>query len=271
MSLNTSGQFVKTNKKLTAEEIKAVQKIATTFNKTVNETGDISTIIDELFIPDFFERLVKARKKEISQNIKKYRPEFFDPNKVSFVTYLYFKSDLLDTAPIEEWKRLYVSTFNFNHFQTILYCNDFAKIENRGEKYEIEDLMNIEHFYPANLLELFDNHPNLKGFIRLKVNSEPIKTVEELRSVNETLETGLKLLNEGKKGKPAIELSEESKKLNAKLKVRPYFGETVETNFDDFFGFIAGTRFIIVWLSPGRKLYIVKVKGEHKIILKPFP
>lgn len=262
MSQITSGQLVKKSQKLTATETKVVQEIALKFNKQVAETGDISSIIDEFFADDFIERFIKEKKREITKN-KRY----FSDDKYPFVTFLYFRPDLLDEANSEDWKRLYISTFNFKYFDTISVVNELAKDIIKDKKLEWENLVqlaNKKNWYPPKVFELFENHPNLKGRFLSSFNSEPIKTVEELQNTNVILEQGFQLLKEEKNGKFPIEISEEYKKLE---KQKPYFGAKIVFNDVEFFGFPKGTKFISVWVSNGYNLYIVKVKGEYKVLL----
>ncbi|HRH45428.1 MAG TPA: hypothetical protein PKY82_27570 [Pyrinomonadaceae bacterium] len=131
---------------------------------------------------------------------------------------------------------------------------------------EVEEFFNSKTLFTTELLELFNNNPNLKGYIQKNFESEPIKTITELQNVNETIEKGLAIL---KNGQLNNEIFEGSKSLQEKLNSNPFFGEKAEINSSDFFGFISGTRFISVYLPPGLKYFIVKEKENYKILLKP--
>lgn len=250
MSQLSSGQSVIKKQKLTSAEKKAVNDIALRFNKIISETGDISSIMDELFVDDFIVRFIKEKKQEISRNNFRVLSD-----KHSFAFYLFFKTDLLDKAGLQDWKRFYISIFNFKHYESISILNQASWFN----KIELEDLEN-KMWFPPKLLKFYENHPNLKGFFHRNLDSKTINTVKELQNVNIALEEGFKLLN----GKPPTEPLEIYKQQE---KQEPYFGEKVIFTDVEFFGFPKGTKFISIWVSNGYNLHIIKVNGAYKILL----
>lgn len=272
--VNTSiAQMTETQIKLTTIEKKAVEEICTYFSNRINETGDLGTVYDELFDADFIVRFIKEEKSDIARKTKKYRPEFFSPNRVSFRLYIFFNAELLDKASLEDWKRFFIATYNLQHFETVSSMNELAADVIHNKKPNIEkfllDIPNgFERWYPPKVIQLLDQNPKLSGFLRKNFNGEPIKTIEELRNVNETLESGLNLIKESKNGKTPIAYSEDYKKMKAKIKPTPLFAAKIVMNKDEFFGFPKGTKFIRVWVLHGQQLFIVKLNGNYKILLR---
>lgn len=253
------GQIKYSSKKLSIDERQEVSRIARLFTEKIENTGNLESVWNDLLVSDFIERYVKQQQKRLSKNdslIKRERMFFAIP-------FIKYNADLLDQASPQDWKNLYVLTYNFYHFESVSYSNEIAKL---GDiKPDSDALLKIttesEKFYPHDVIRLFASHPILKDFIKNRVFMSSINTIEELKSVNETLEKALKSL-------PPAKLSEAARAKRQKYAPRLFFGEKAEINYEEFYGFPKGTRFINFWTPPGRNLYLAKINGEFKVILR---
>src|SRR5262245_57158834 len=209
----------------TEAEIKQAQEAASLFSNLLEETGDFSRVIDEMYVEDFIERylLEQIRDGEESNSSSDL---YFSPG-------FFYKRDLLKQATIEDWRGLYIAANNFFYHVMVISLNKEADDLLNGREPEDEK---IDYLIPPKVIKLFNNHPIMKDLIdddepesvepaevtqddgaekknapkpiepaeapqdnaaEKQSEPKPIETPEEMRSVTETLREGLRLLLEG--------------------------------------------------------------------------
>lgn len=244
----------RTQDKPTPFETVQAHEIAALFMKRMEETGDLSRVIDELFVEDFIQRYIQEQQGG---------PEEANPAAtLCFVPGLNYKRDLLTQATTQDWRRFYVATHNVFYHVMLVGLNQFAN-----------DLLNdrepdegaLENLLPPNVMALFDAHPILKNFFESQGESKDIETVEEMRSVTETLEEGLRLM-QAAQGNTAVKPTEESKQVFEKFKQTESGEPTLEISEKEFFGYPAGTRMLWVMTPIFFGIVSVEVNGTQKIV-----
>jgi hypothetical protein len=248
-----------TKDEITSQEKKAANEIADRFIARLDDTGNIEPLTKELFVSDFMLRFVKEKKRELlaKQELK---------DRMFFTSGIEYDASLLDMATDDDWKRLYCGTFNHLYYGYAVTQNALAKSLLSGK--ELDDTLDkvLENIYPPGVLKLFDANPILRNFIKKKDNSRPIRTVEELRSVNDALEQGVKLLRTDKRARQ-MKMTPDSKRVLEvmKNKMHDELGPTLEIADSDEYGFSKGTRILLIRASAAFQLMIVRVGGEYKI------
>jgi len=247
-------------KEITQEEARQAQEAADLFVNRLIETGDLGSVVDELFGANFFQRYIKHQKNLIQgQNA---------PSEVFFAPGLEYKPDLLNKATEEDWRRFYIATYNFLYQGVIIVFNKTAKDLLSGNT---PDQAKIENIYPPKISVLFNSHPILKNFIRAKEPSPPISNLEEMRSATAILEQGLRLLRE-ELGNGQIKPSDDSKKLFELMKQTDPFKPFAEVYEKEFYGFPPRTRALLIQTPVMLSLILVDVNGKYKIVwVEPSP
>jgi hypothetical protein len=271
----------------TEAELILAQTTAELFLKRLDETGDYSTVIDEMYEEDFIERYIQQQIRE--------GKESDSSSNIYFPPGLVYKRSLLKQATVEDWKRLYISANNFTYHVIIAGLNKHADDFLNGREPDDETAGKC---IPSKVIELFNNHPILKGFLGIDVDdkadkpgvgepdgesqnraaqeeseSKPIETPEEMRDVTETFQEALRLLLE-EQGNPSPRLTESAKSAlevnRLKLKEEGLMEPTIEVLDKKFLGLPAGTRVlnaptpIMCWLE------IAQVNGKYKIVQAQF-
>src|SRR5262245_25572499 len=175
----------------TEAEIKQAQEATNRVLMLLEETGDFSRVIDEMYAEDFIERYLREQKRLVEEE----RSSIFN---IMFAFNIECQRGLLKQATIEDWRRLYIATNNLLYHIFVISLNEHANDQLNDREY-IVDL--YDNLFPPKVIKLFNNHPVLKGVFPTDANadhSEPkaIETPEDMRSVTETLRKGLLLLFE---------------------------------------------------------------------------
>lgn len=265
--------------------------------KLLEETGDFSYVIDEMYAGDFIERFLQEKIRESEESNSS--------SDIEFAFGITCKRDLLRQATIEDWWRLYIATNNIVYHIVVISLNKSA-----------EDILNDrepddENLIPPKVIALFNNQPALKGLIDIEKNDEPesskpaeelegdaaerqdepegdaaekaqepqsdatekksgpkpIETPGEMRSVTETFQEGLRLLLE-EYGDQSSKLTDVAKKaIETKMpaeRMKPW--DYVSDK--ECFGFPAGVRFLVVPtpLMFKFKLILGEINGKQRII-----
>lgn len=243
-----------TEEKPTPLEIRQALEISYLFTKRLEETGDLSRVIDELYVEDFIWRYVQEQKHELADS------NF--SSDVMFVPGLSYKAGLLMQATEQDWRQFYVATHNFYYYvMTIglnLYANDLL-----NEKEPDEDAMN--KLLPASVSALFDKHPILKNFFEAKGDAKAIETPEEMRSVSEALGHGLQLLLDDQPNR-SVKLNQDANQVLEKLRQAEFAAPMLEITERDSFGYLAGTRMLLAITPMFFGLRLVEVNGTQKIV-----
>ncbi len=232
------------------EGIKA-QEISNLFMKRLEETGDFSRVIDDLFVEDFMWRYVQEQKRDAAESNS--------PAAISFTLGLDYKPELLTQATTQDWRRLYVATYNFFYHVMVLGLNQSAN-DLLNDKEPDDEV--FEKLLPANVSLLLDGHPILKNLLESKGEPKAIETLEELRDVSETLEMALRLLQSNQ----TMKLTVESKQVLEKFKLGDFAEPRLEIAENEYFGYPAGTRMLLAITPLLLGLRLVDVNGTQKIL-----
>src|SRR5262245_31580576 len=100
----------------TQAEIIIAQTTAELFLKRLEETGDFSTVINEMYAEDFIERYLQQQIRD---------SEGLNLNSCSYIKFapglVVYKRKLLKQATVEDWMRLYIAASNFT-YHIIVTC-----------------------------------------------------------------------------------------------------------------------------------------------------
>lgn len=270
-------------------ELILAQATADLFTKRLDETGDFSRVIDEMYAEDFIERYLQQQIRE-SEGLN-----LNSCSDIEFLPGLVYKRKLLKRATVEDWKRLYIAASNFTYHINITDLNKHADDILNGR--ELDDEMS-EKCIPSKVIELFNNHPILNGLLGIDVDdeddksgvgdadgesqsdaareeSEPksIETPEEMQGVTETFQEGLRLLLE-EHGNHSPGLTDPAKSalevIRLKLKEKGLMEPTIEVVDKKFLGLPPGTRILKVPTPFMFWLLIAEVNGKQKIVFAQF-
>ena len=272
---------------LTRAELILAQTTAELFLKRLDETGDFSTVINEMYAEDFIERYLQQRISDC---------EGLNLNSCSdnkFTSGVVYKRKLLKQATVEDWRRLYIAANNFTYHFIVTGMNKHADDFLNGRESDDETAGNC---IPSKVIELFNKHPILKGAFGFddakpeegnpaegtqsgsaeeKSESKSIETLEEMRDVTETLQEGLRLLLEGL-GDHSTRLTESAKSALevSRLKLNGNEGGVFEPRIyvagEKYLGLPPGTRILIASTPIMYRLAIAQVGGKYKIVQAEF-
>jgi hypothetical protein len=237
--------------KLTPEETQAVQDIANLFVQRLEETGDFTVLVKELYTRDFIQGYITQQQKELATTNSLSKEILFAPG-------LDCKSDLLIQATADDWQRFYIAVHNLLGYGIMVGMNCSAPVVLKGEEPDDDILNNI---IPPQVVKLFNQHPILKNFVLKKGASKSIETVEEMRSVVTTLEQAVVLLQ-----KEPCKLTEESKKVIELLKATFSKEMPAEVIENGVYGYPQGTRVFAVHTPLLYSLYIVRIGDKYQIV-----
>jgi hypothetical protein len=264
----------------TEAEVILAKETADLFMKRLDETGDFSSVIDEMYAEDFIERYIQQ--------------EILEGKGSNSSSYIYFppgfelKRDLLKHATLEDWRRFYIAANNFFYHFIVNSMNKNADDILNGREPDDET---IEKIIPPDLIELFKNQPVLKDLFDLDDDrpgvGEPegesqsyaareesgqtsIETPEEMREFIETLQEGLRLILE-KQGDHALRLTESAKSAIevTRLKLNEDGGmmePRIKVSDEKRLGLPPGTRILVAPTPIFYWLEIADMNGKQKIV-----
>jgi hypothetical protein len=271
----------------TQAELILAQEVSDLFMKRLDETGDFSTVIDEMYAEDFIERYLQQQIHE---------SEGLNLNSCSDIELspgLVYKRKLLKQATVEDWRRLYIAASNFTYHINVADMNKHADDFLNGRELDDETAGKC---IPSKVIELFNNHPILKGAFgsddakpeesnptegtqsgsaEEESESKSIETPEEMRDVTETLQEGLRLLFE-ELGDSSPRLTESAKSALEvfRLKRNENEGGRMEPRINvadkEYLGLPPGTRILIAPTPIMCWLAIAQVGGKYKIVQAEF-
>jgi len=250
----------------TEAEVKQAQEATNRVLKLLEETGDFSRVIDEMYAEDFIERYLR----EQTRLVEEEHSSFFN---IMFALNIECRRSLLKQATIEDWRRLYIASNNLLYHIFVISLNEHAKDQLNDREY-IVDL--YENLFPPKVIELFNNHPVLKGVFPTGADTDPgepklIETPEDMRSVTETLRKGLRLLFE-EQGNHPPKLTGEAKK--AIEIIRQIQNEVVKTRLEisdkEYFGLPPGARLLDAPTPSMFWLTLVEINRKQKIVWAQF-
>src|SRR5215475_15670737 len=281
----------------TEAEIKQAQEATNRVLKLLEETGDFSRVIDEMYAEDFIERYLR----EQTRLVEKEHSSFFN---IMFALNIECRRDLLKQATIEDWRRLYIATNNFFYHVLITGLNLSADDLLNGREPDDEI---FESLIPPKVITLFNNHPVLKDLIDIEKDDQPesleparepqgdaaekkeesqgdaiekkeepqgdgaekesgpkpIQTPEEMRSVAETFQEALRLFLEAQ-GDHSSKLTVEAKMaIEKKLRAEP-MKPIIHVSDNECFGFPAGVRHMDILAPIMFRLIIGEIDGKQK-------
>lgn len=254
------------------------------FLKRLDETGDFSRLIDEMYAEDFVERYLRQQMLE--------GEESGSSSVIYFAPGLGCKRDLLKLATTEDWRRLYIATNNFIYHVLITGLNGHADDLLNGRELDDETLGRL---VPPNVVALFGKQPVLKYFLEIetdkndkpgvsepaegttgdaikeKIEAKAIETPEEMRIAAETLQEGLRLLLE-EQGNHSPGLTESGK--GALAVIRQQQGElmkpTIGISDKELLGLPPGTRVLNVPTPFMLWLAIAEIIGKPQVVWAQF-
>jgi hypothetical protein len=275
----------------TEAELILAQTTAELFLKRLEETGDFSTVIDEMYAGDFIERYLQQQIRE-SEGLN-----LNSCSDIEFTSGLVYKRKLLKQATVEDWRRLYIAASNFTYHIIVATMNKHADDILNGRELDDE---RFEKCIPSKVIELFNNHPILKGFFGLddddkddksgvgrpdgesqsgavpeESGPKSIETPEEMQGVTETFQEGLRLLLEDQ-GDRSPRLTETAKSALEvfRLKLNENEGGVMEPRINvedkEYLGLPPGTRILIAPTPIMCWLAIAQVGGKYKIVRAEF-
>jgi hypothetical protein len=250
----------------TEAEIKQAQEATNRVLKLLEETGDFSRVIDEMYAEDFTERYLR----EQTRLVEKEHSSIFT---IMFAFDIECQRSLLKQATIEDWRRLYIATNNLLYHIIVISLNEHAN-DLLNDREQIADL--FENLFPPKVIELFNNHPVLKGVFPTGADADPsepkpIETPEDMRSVTETLRKGLQLLFK-EQGNHSPRLTGEAKKAIEIIRQRQneVAGTRIEISDKEYFGLPPGARQLD---APTPLLFgvtLAEINGKQKIVWAQF-
>ncbi|MCI0389098.1 MAG: hypothetical protein MOB07_10095 [Acidobacteria bacterium] len=283
--------------RLTETEVKQAQEVANLILKLLEETGDFSRVIDEMYAEDFIERYLQEQIHD--------GEEPHSSSDLTFASGLNYKRDLLKQATIDDWRRLYIVTNNFLFHIMVIGLNKSADDYLNGREPDDEI---FENLIPPKVITLFNNHPVLKYFIDIDEDkpesTEPaeeaqgdaaekkeetqgdaaekkeetqgdtaekqsgpksIETPEEMRSVTEILQEGLRLLLE-EQNNYSPKLTDDAKKAIQMIIQKESIEPAIRVSDKEYFGFPAGVRFLEVPTSFMFMLELAEMNGKQRIV-----
>jgi archaellum component FlaD/FlaE len=266
----------------TQDELILAQETADLFLKRLEETGDFSSVIDELYAEDFIERYLQQQileGKESNSPSSLYFPPGFRCNR-----------ELLKRATVEDWRRFYIAANNFIYHITVAGLNKHADDYLNGREPDDE---RTGRCIPSKVVELLKSNPILSSYSddesdksadgetddesqsgASREDSEPkiIETPEEMQDVAETLQEAARLLREDQ-GSPG--LTEPAKSalevMRLKLKEEGDMEISIEVADKKYLGLPPGTRVLNVLTPMLWWLEIALVNGKQKIVQAQFP
>jgi len=250
----------------TKAEIKQAQEATNRVLKLLEETGDFSRVIDEMYAEDFIERYLREQARLVEE-------EHSSIFKIMFALDIECRRSLLKQATIEDWRRLYIATNNLLYRIFVISLNEHAN-EQLNDRENVVDL--YENLFPQKVIELFNHHPILKGVFPTDADADPgelkgIETPEDMRSVTETLRKGSRLLDE-EQGIHAPRLTDKAKK--AIEIIRQIQNEVVKTRLEisdkEYFGLPPGARQLDAPTPLMLGVTIAEINGKQKIVWAQF-
>ena len=243
---------------LTPAEKAAVAELSVRFAQRLDETEDVEPLISEMYAADFTKRYLKEARKTADED-KAYA------RRILYVPGLEYDATLLSEATEDDWRALYVNTFNFMQYGLVVVFNAEAANLTAGKETDDDKLDDqLRNMYPPDVMTLVNKNVFLRNMVRKGNDAHPMKTVEELRGVNKVLADINQLLRKTGKGKPSGEAQKALKLVKEKL--GDQLGPSVDICTTECFGFPKGTRTITLFATPMHSLLIAKVGADYKII-----
>ena len=257
-NLFTGAAAAQAEEQPTPDETRAVHALVDQFVNRLQETGEIATVMDELFVSDFATRYVNEQRKRVADHPQWYPQIYFAPG----LTYL---PRLLDEASTNDWRRLSIATHNLVYYGFLIGMNHFAKDLLKGEEPDLESLENLENIYPSNLVEFLKDDPILKDFILAEGAPNPIGNAADMRRVAEKLEQALALLKRGGEPWPP-RLTGDGKEALALMRKAFRKGLPPQVIEGEVFGYLPADRIFVVQTPMIFKLYAINNHGEYQIV-----
>jgi len=243
---------------LTKEEINATNELVKQFNAQLDSSGQITPLLDKLFVSDFSERYVKEETRRQNGDEK-------SRTSILYTSGIDYDPSLLKAAIADDWRQFYIATFDFMQYGVAVTLNATAKSMLAGtvpDEDELEALMN--NMYPADVMKLINSNVITRNYLRKQDDKRPIRGVDELRETSKVLLQANQILTRSGRGKLSPDahkaLAIGSKKLGDLLSPR------LELCDRECYGFPTGTRLISVFATPMYRLLILKMGENYKIL-----
>jgi hypothetical protein len=243
------------------EDEAAARATAAAFAERLLETHDFAAVVREFYAEDFMARYLAG---ESSPTARGDAKEFM----LAGVPSLTFERTLAGRGSVEDWKRLYVSSYDLLNF---VYLSLFSNrsLKDLGDPDTLDD-RTILGVFPPEAVKVLDRNPAAANLLQKKVGEVVVKTPEELRALAATLEEAARLT------RPRFaETLAKGKHLDANLKL---MGEALgqdevkaaDAEAEDL-GYAKGTRLFRVWAPNGYVLLLVKRGDAMKVAWANLP
>lgn len=249
---------------LTDAERKEAQQLSTTFTKRLGETLDFGIVMNELFLPDAVERYVANEKRKAERDSKLYRTLPGNSPSVFFWPGMLVESRTLETASVDDWRRLYVATANF-------FLLGFVRMMRGGDLQKTS----LDAFYPRSVVGLVNRNPLLRNFIQKKDLLRPLKSAAEMQSAAATLEQANTMLRKDVPPTPNLEELVIQAGVRAVGKTKVVTQQelesarskmiSAETADSEMLGFPKGTRLVMIATFTTHIVVAVKIDSALKI------
>lgn len=254
------GQGNKVKKEeITAAEKKEASGVAERFMQQMDEKGDVEPLIKEMFVDDFTERYVKEELQDLPKNRT-------SSQNLDFNALFRYDSRLLEIANDDDWRRFYISSFNFLNSMFAYLGNKQAELKEAGKDLDdLDDEKLFKEMFPASVSKILQSNPKLTIH---RNEFAYMETIGEFRSVATTLADANKELRFTARSSDFI-INENGRKALESINVHETDNGT-EVRLDvckvECFGFPKGTRLLNAYIRPIYSFVIIKIKNEYKIV-----
>jgi hypothetical protein len=226
----------RTTDQLSANEVREAREIANRFAQRIQQTKDISPILDELFAGDFLSR----HREEIAESI------FTDPAHAHTM-----KIDPNDL------RRYYVGLTNLAYLSELYF---FSRHASTSDKRFTDSL---EEMFPPDVLRVIESDPQVMASVNNSLSE--IKTTDQLRSLLETIEKAGALLRQHLISDKAEQTDSYQETLADWSKSRDLMKPALNICLEKCFGLPVGARSIIINV-PFFQLTLAKISGRMTIL-----
>lgn len=163
-------------------EEQEARNLAVQFIAEFVEKKDLAPVVENLFVNNFIQRFNEYKFKHPDTSFDLY-----------FIPGLEYEPALLSQGTVEDWRRFYISENTF-FFYGVLSVVGKAKAD-------VKDV-SVDDLYPARVVKLLNQNPNLSNVIERKGRGRVIRSIEELRNATNTFEQAIAILRKDIPGKP---------------------------------------------------------------------
>jgi hypothetical protein len=243
---------------VTPEEKAAAEKLSDQFIQQLVRAGDIEPVTNTLFVQDFIRRLSDESKHQNNEDDMWPIRTLGLPGNIDLAVF--------ENASPDEMRQYFLGRFRLMNYGLMVSMNRYANAQRQGKDLDDDSFFSM---YPSSVMQRLEKDPYLANLIIKKnLQTKPVATIEDLRTVNKTLAEVSNMLSTKENADRAV-LSKEAIAMipNSRQIVKEKFGYPVLSDIPgEHFGFPKGTRLIVAFASVGHMLVITKIDSEYKIV-----